>query len=115
MDIKVSAKHFTLSEAEKQNAVDLIAARLADLPIPVISISTVFERQGGRFTAEIVVNAKNDFTATAKVEDFELTKALDAAVQKAENQLRKHLEKRKNHKNGETLSGLEAKNAAREQ
>jgi len=113
MDITVSARHFTLTEAEKQDAVDQISARFSDLPITIISTSAVFERQGNRFTAEIIVNAKSDFTATAKVEDFELAKALDAAVQKAETQIRKHLEKRKNHKNGETLSGLEAKNSAK--
>ena len=115
MDITISARHSTLTEAEKQNAVDSVAARFADLPINIISISVVLDTQGSRSIAEIVVNAKNDVTATAKVEDFDLNKALDAAVQKAENQISKHLEKRKNHKNGETLSELEAKNAAKNQ
>ena len=60
-----------------------------------------------------VVNIKNDLTATAQVEDYDMYKALDAAALKAETQVRKYLEKRKNHKNGETLVQLEAKNAAR--
>jgi len=115
MDIKISARHFTLTETEKQKAVDLVAARFADLPITIISISVVLDTQGSRSIAEIVVNAKNDVTATAKVEDFDRNKALDAAVQKAENQIARHLEKRKNHKNGETLAELEAKNAAKKQ
>ena len=113
MDIKVSTRHFNMTEAEKQSAVDEITARFADLPITIISTSAVFDMQSNRYSAEIVVNAKNDFTAAAKVEDFDWKKALDAAVQKAETQLRKRLEKRKNHKNGETLTGLEAKNAAK--
>ena len=113
MDIKVSARHFNITDAEKQNAVNLITAHFADLPITIISISVVLDVQGSRCIAEIVVNAKNDLTATAQVEDFDRNKALDAAVQKAETQIYKYLEKRKNHKNGETLVELEAKNAAK--
>ena len=113
MDIKVSARHFNLTEAEKQNAVDLITTHFANLPITIISTSVVLDVQGSRCIAEVVVNAKNDFTATAQVEDFDKRKALDAAVQKAETQIYKYLEKRKNHKNGETLAELEAKNAAK--
>ena len=112
MDIKVSAKHFNITEAERQEAIALINARFADLPMTIISASVVFDLQGSRYTADVVVNAKNDLTATAKVEDFDRNKALDAAVQKAETQISKYLEKRKNHKNGETLAELEAKNAA---
>ena len=114
MDIKISARHFTITDAEKQNAVDLITAHFSDLTIKIISVSVIFDKQGNRFSAEIVVNAKNDFTATAQVEDFDFRKALDAAVQKAEIQVRKYLEKRKNHKNGETLAELEARNGAKD-
>ena len=113
MDIKVSARHFTISETERQYAVDQISSRFADLTLTIISASVVMDMQGNRFTAEVVVNAKKDFTAAAQVEDFDWKKALDAAVQKAETQIRKRMEKRKNHKNGETLAGLEAKNAAK--
>jgi len=115
MDIKVSARHFTITEAERQHAADQISACFADLTITIISASIVLDMQGNRFTAEVVVNAKKDFTATAQVEDFEWKKALDAAIQKADTQIRKYLEKKQHHKNGETLSGLEAKNAAKQE
>ena len=111
MDIKVSARHFTITEAERQHAADLVSAHFADLTITIITASVVLDMQGNRFTAEVVINAKKDFTATAQVEDFDWKKALDAAIQKAETQIRKYLEKRKHHKNGETLSDLEKKNA----
>ena len=115
MDITVSARHFTITEAERQNAVDLINAHFADLSLKIISASVVFDVQGNRAIAEVVVNAKNDLTATARVEDFDRNKALDAAIQKAETQISKYLAKRKNHKNGETLAELEAKNAEKNQ
>ena len=115
MDITVSARHFTITEAERQNAVDLINARFADLSIKIISASVVFDVQGNHAIAEVVINAKNNVTATARVEDFERSKALDAAISKAETQIVRYLEKHKNHKNGETLAGLEAKNAEKNQ
>lgn len=111
MDIKVSARHFTISETERQYAVDQISSRFADLTLTIISASVVMDMQGNRFTAEVVVNAKKDFTAAAQVEDFDWKKALDAAIAKAETQVTKYLEKKQHHKNGETLAGLEAKNA----
>ena len=79
--------------------------------LTIISASVVMDMQGNRFTAEVVVNAKKDFTAAAQVEDFDWKKALDAAIAKAETQVTKYLEKKQHHKNGETLAGLEAKNA----
>ena len=113
MDIKVSARHFTISETERQNAVELITGRFADLTLTIISASIVLDMQGNRYTADVVVNAKKDFTAAAQVEDFDWKKALDSAVQKAEIQITKYLEKRKHHKNGETLTELEARNTAK--
>ena len=113
MDIKVSARHFTLSETERQNAIDQISSRFSDLTLTIISASVVIDMQGNRYQAEVVVNAKKDFTAAAQVEDFDWKKALDAAVSKAETQITKYLEKKQHHKNGETLAGLEAKNASK--
>ncbi|MCI6287771.1 MAG: ribosome-associated translation inhibitor RaiA [Lentisphaeria bacterium] len=113
MDIKVSGRHFNISEAVKQSAINTITGRFADLPVKIISASVVLDVQGSRTIADVVVNIKNDLTATAQVEDYDMYKALDAAALKAETQVRKYLEKRKNHKNGETLVQLEAKNAAR--
>ncbi len=115
MDITVSARHFTITDAERQNAVDLINAHFADLSIKIISVSVVFDVQSNHAIAEVVINAKNAVTATARVEDFDRNKALDAAVQKAETQIVRYLEKHKNHKNGETLAELEAKNAEKNQ
>lgn len=111
MDIKVSARHFTISETERQHAVDLITSRFDDLTLTIISASVVLDMQGNRYTADVVINAKKDFTAAAKVEDFDWKKALDGAIEKADAQVTKYLGKRKHHKNGETLSELEAKNA----
>ena len=84
MDIKVSARHFTISETERQYAADQISSRFADLTLTIISASVVMDMQGNRFTAEVVVNAKKDFTAAAQVEDFDWKKALDAAIAKAD-------------------------------
>lgn len=107
MDIQVSGRHFNLSDAEKQKAVSLIRDRFAGLPVKIISASVVLDVQGNRCIAEVVVNAKNDLTAAAQVEDFDLNKALEAAALKAETQIRKYLSKRKHHKNGKTLVQLE--------
>ncbi|MBO5724698.1 MAG: HPF/RaiA family ribosome-associated protein [Lentisphaeria bacterium] len=112
MEITVTGRHFTLTHAERQRATDLIHAHFADLPLKLIGAAVILDKQGKMFTAEVVVNAKDALTAKAAVEDFELMKALDAAVQKAFVQVEKYLEKRKHHKNGETLVQLEEKIAA---
>ena len=112
MEITVTGRHFTLTNAERQRAADLINANFDALPLTLIGATVILDKQGKLFTAEVVVNAKGDLTAKAAVEDFEMMKALDAAVQKAYVQVEKYLEKRKHHKNGETLVQLEEKNAA---
>lgn len=112
MEITVTGRHFTLTNAERQRAADLINANFDALPLTLIGATVILDKQGKLFTAEVVVNAKGDLTAKAAVEDFAMMKALDAAVQKAYVQVEKYLEKRKHHKNGETLVQLEEKIAA---
>ena len=51
MDIKVSARHFTISETERQYAVDQISSRFADLTLTIISASVVMDMQGLMYTS----------------------------------------------------------------
>ncbi len=109
MEITVSGRHFNVTEQIKQKVIDALTAEFAELPLKVISATAVLDVQGNRAIAEIVVNIKN-LTAKAQVEDFDLYKAIDAAVIKTAIQARKYLDKRQHHKNGETLAELETKN-----
>lgn len=113
MEITVTGRHFTLADADKQNTIDQLNAYFADLPLKIIAANVVLDKQDKRFIADAVITAKNDFTAKATVEDFELGKAVNAAIQKVDVQVTKYLEKKKHHKNGETLVQLEEKNAAK--
>ena len=112
MEITVSGRHFDVTEQIRQKVIDALTADFADLPLKIISATAVLDVQGSRAIADIVVNIKN-LTAKAQVEDFDLYKAIDAAVLKAATQARKYLDKRQHHKNGETLVELEMKNAAK--
>ena len=109
MDIKVSGRHFSITEEVRQKAITAVTAEFADLPLKIISANVVLDHQGNRSIADVCINVKNDLTAKAQVEDFDLSKALDAAVLKAGTQARKYLSKRKHHKHGETLVELETK------
>ena len=112
MEITVSGRHFDVTEQIRQKVIDALTADFADLPLKIISATAVLDVQGNRAIADIVVNIKN-LTAKAQVEDFDLYKAIDAAVLKAATQARKYLDKRQHHKNGETLVEHEMKNAAK--
>ncbi|OQA80288.1 MAG: ribosome hibernation promoting factor HPF [Lentisphaerae bacterium ADurb.Bin242] len=109
MDIAVSGRHFNITEEMKQRVIDTVTAQFAELPLKIISAHVVLDLQGSRAIADVVVNVKNNLTAKALVEDYDLYKAIDAAVLKAATQARKYLDKRKHHKNGETLVSLDRK------
>ena len=109
MDIAVSGRHFNITDELKQRVTDTVTAHFAELPLKIISAHVVLDLQGSRAIADVVVNVKNNLTAKALVEDYDLYKALDAAVLKAATQARKYLDKRKNHKSGETLVSLDEK------
>ena len=85
MSITITGRQFDITPAIKQHVEDSLNAFLADTTLKTSSIQVVMERGKNQFTAGIVLNCKYH-VLTAKVEDFDLYKAFDAAADKLEAQ-----------------------------
>ena len=112
MSITITGRQFDITPAIKQHVEDSLNTFLADTTLKTSSIQVVMERGKNQFTAGIVLNCKYH-VLTAKVEDFDLYKAFDAAVDKIEAQCVTLREKIHSHK-AVPLSDSEARKAAEE-
>ena len=112
MSITITGRQFGITPAIKQHVEDSLNAILADTTLKVSSIRVVMERIKNQFTAGIVLNCKYH-VLPAKVEDFDLYKAFDAAVDKIEAQCVTLREKIHSHK-AVPLSDSEVLKAAEE-
>jgi putative sigma-54 modulation protein len=100
MEVIVSARHFELGQELRSYA----EAKVTELACEYTKLTTarvVMEVQRNWHLAEIHLNGKHiDLIATAQTED--MYTSLDAANDKLEKQLRKHIEKMQNHRTKET-------------
>ena len=112
MSITITGRQFDITPAIKQHVEDSLNALLADATLKVTSIGVVMDRGKNQFTAGIVLHCKYH-VFTAKVEDFDLYKAFDQAVDKIEAQCVSLREKIHDHK-AVPLSDSEARKAAAE-
>ena len=86
MSITITGRQLEITPAIKQHVEDSLSTVLADTTLKVTSINVVMERGKNQFTAGVVVNCKYH-VLPAKVEDFDLYKAFDQAVDKIEAQV----------------------------
>ena len=112
MSITITGRQFDITPAIKQHVEDSLNTFLADATLKVTSINVVMDRHRNQFTAGIVLSCKYH-VLTAKVEDFDLYRAFDHAVDKIEAQCVTLRERIHNHK-AVPLSGSEIRKAAEE-
>lgn len=107
MEITVSGRHFEISESVRERVASAIQAEFGDLSLKIVSAQAVLDMQDSkRAKVTIVVNIKHH-TATAEVEDFDLFKAVDAAIAKTLVQAKKLIDKRNTGKQGERFTDVE--------
>lgn len=115
MEITVSGRHFEISESVRERVASAIQAEFGDLSLKIVSAQAVLDMQDSkRAKVTIVVNIKHH-TATAEVEDFDLFKAVDAAIAKTSVQARKLIDKRNTGKQGERFSDVEVSEVKEEE
>jgi putative sigma-54 modulation protein len=96
MEVIVSARHFELGE-DLRSFAEAKVTELANEYPKLTTARVVMEVQRNWHMAEIHLNGKHiDLIATARTED--MYASLDAANDKLEKQLRKHIEKMQNHR-----------------
>ncbi len=104
MEIKVSARHGSLSQVtqDKVKAKVEKITRLFDRLTEIIVAINLENREQIMVDLRVSAEHKHDFVASQQGD--ELMGALDGAVHKVEQQIRKYKEKLQKHKGGEGIS-----------
>lgn len=110
MSINVTGRQFEVTPQVRERVERSVRPILENPTLKTSSINVVFSREKNRFLTSLVVNCKYH-VVKSEVEDFDLDKSFDAAVQKVENQLKSLQEKIRDHK-ADGISASESKAAA---
>ncbi|MCQ2378164.1 MAG: ribosome-associated translation inhibitor RaiA [Victivallaceae bacterium] len=92
MAITVSGRQFEISEKVRAYVEAQLLPLHDDPMLKAASVNAVLQQEKSRFAVNVVFNCKYH-VVTAKVEDFDLFKAIDGAVQKIQTQLKTLREK----------------------
>ncbi|MFQ5508579.1 MAG: ribosome hibernation-promoting factor, HPF/YfiA family [Leptospirillia bacterium] len=102
MDVEISGRHLEITPALRDH-VNSRASRIEKYVSREFGTRVVLEVDKLRHIAEIVVNVKGSkLAATSEAES--MYAAIDGAMDKLEQQLRRYKEKNVHHKGGESLS-----------
>ncbi len=97
MSITVTGRQLEITAAIRERAESRLEPLMADATVKAGSASVVISRSKNRFEVSLIVNCKYH-TIKSEVEDFDLYKAIDAAVDKAGSQLKVLHDKIHEHK-----------------
>ena len=92
MAVTVSGRQFEVTDKVRDYVESQLAPIAADPMLKMASVNAVLQKEKNRFLVNLVFNCKYH-VVTARVEDFDLFKAVDAAVQKAQSQFKSLREK----------------------
>ena len=105
MSVIISVRSGNISDTLKEYAETKANAMVSDYP-KVTSINVVLSTQKSRYKAEIIVRGKN-LNVEADYESFDLYDSIDAIIDKAKTQLRRHLDRVQDHHKAPKLSEVE--------
>jgi len=86
MNATIIGKQFVITQAIRTYVEQHLEVLTGDASMKIGSVKVVMEREKNRFTTSLVVNCKYH-TFTAVVEDFDLYRTFDAALDKVSRQL----------------------------
>ncbi len=92
MAITVNGRQYEMSEKERAYFVAQLTPIYDDSMLKMTAINAVIQQEKNRFSVNLVLNCKYH-VLTAKVEDFDVYKAFDAALQKIQTQIKNLREK----------------------
>ena len=105
MERIIASRTHQLSDAMK-SLIDDELARFEDATEGLTSVRVILSEQRAWHTVEVLVHGRHiEIEASAKATDQQA--AIHAAFAKAERQLRKHLDKIKDHKHNTSMAELE--------
>ena len=102
MSVIVSVRNGDISDTLKTYADNKANAIIDDFP-KITSVRVILETQKSRYKAEILVRGKN-LNIEADYESFDLYDSIDAVIDKANTQLRRHFDKAQHYHKAPKLS-----------
>ncbi len=116
MEIIVSGRHLSVTEAVKNYAKEKLEAILSPYH-KIGNVRIVLDVQKTRCKAEVIVHGKN-LDMEADAESYDMLESIDAAIVKIGHQISKHFDKIQDHhtqaKENEKVKIAEAKEAMEE-
>lgn len=115
MDIEITARHVSITDAVKDHARSKLSKVEVEFP-RIDSIHVILDAEKYRYTAEIIVQAKKFLRLEAKETTDDMYAAIDTAVDRIEKRLRKSVDKKHLRKPGlkaiEPVEALEVEGGA---
>jgi putative sigma-54 modulation protein len=97
MSIEITARHIEIEDELKNHVQTRCEGLTSEFP-RIEHIHVILDAQKFHQLAEVVVQAKNHIRIEAAEDDENLRTAIDAALDKAERQLRRQRDKAQDHK-----------------
>lgn len=96
MQINITGRHFEISDAIRDYATEK-AEKLQRFYNGITGADVLLKGEDRTFHCEMILHMDNKNTAVVDVKHDSMYAAIDLAVDKAQRQVRKHKEKRKDH------------------
>jgi putative sigma-54 modulation protein len=107
MNINITCRHMEVTSALRDHAQHAVETALTEFP-RIEHVHLIMDVEKYRHFAEVVVQAKNHVRVEGKEESDDMYHSIEAALNKAQKQLRKLRDKIQDHKHTESLGELEA-------
>lgn len=106
MQIIISGRHFSVSEALKTDINERLTAILSNLRLKISKVRVILDvEHTNRCTAEVIVSLKHSLIE-ADVTTRDMYESIDAVMDKIEIQVRKYLDKKQHHHGDASLKDI---------
>lgn len=106
MQIIISGRHFSVSEAIKTDINERLGAILSNIRLKISRVQVILDvEHTNRCTAEVIVSFKHSLIE-ADVTTRDMYESIDAVMDKVEIQVRKYLDKKQNHHGDPSLRDI---------
>ena len=106
MQIIIAGRHFTVSDALKDDINERLEAILSNIRLKISTVRVILDVEHiNRCTAEVVVSLKNS-VIEADVTARDMYEAVDTVMNKIEIQVRKYLDKKQQHHGDSSLKDI---------
>lgn len=105
MQILVTGRHLEITDEVREH-VRTKAGKLSKFYDRIHEIEVILDQESEEITAEIIVRADRKHTFVASGSGPDIVPLIDVISEKLERQLKKHKEKRRNHKGGISADGV---------